>query len=507
MIVLDKKLESTWIKLSRNTIRWPRSKPIPEGISDEEFVLAIAPSYKDLIGELWETYTRQNRGPGKRLLTDKKTLAAYLLGFHLPNAARMTMALDRLAQRAEMGKLLGGGAIGTNFVDIGCGTGALSHTWYTTPGRRTAPASRYYLVDAWDGAIDIAVSGLERLGQPRDGIEIVKGRIEDRLFPRILNPRPELDGGRPWVLAFGYSWNEIRENPKAQRVLYQGMEDLVASQSPVAILILDPAQQSMARALMETHNSFLDLGFRVMYPCPHQMVCPMLERSRDWCYSDSVWRLPHVQRRIDKLLHLDREHIATSAYVYANPAMMELVGQEANSDKLKGRAVLVGKPTGRTPAEASKFLVCTPKGTLESSPARETQIRALPRGALINVSGGPFSEGKPQDASSAPSKAPLGNPQKGPLKSPLTSRHESDDSRPRRDASRPDRRPDSRSARDDRSRDQRGPSSPRASRDGDRPRDQKKRDDGPGRDSRGRPTSRDSARTPPRSKKKTKRRP
>jgi len=69
---------------------------------------------------------------------------------------------------------------------------------------------------------------------------------------------------------------------------------------------------------MQFRDEIVDLGYTALYPCPKSELCPMLKRSRDWCFSEAYWQVPEIQARIDRLIPTDRRKLNVTAFGFFN---------------------------------------------------------------------------------------------------------------------------------------------------------------------------------------------
>lgn len=402
MIKLRKNIEEAWLRTVREVVRWPRRHgKVPPGISDIDFVESVASSYRFEMSDMWETYTKNRSELSRRVLSDRKNLATYMLGFHLPNAARFNVLLQRLQSRHQTLVALRDFKGLVNIVDIGCGTGALSQVFCGELSPALGKRLSFYLQDALDGAVQLAQDGLQTMGH--DGpIHYVKGRIEERVLPRILQPATEPDA---WILTFGYVWNELARNPKAKEAMQSIFSKLVNHPKPVLLLFVEPSNQIAARGQMELRDWIVEQGYVALYPCPHQMSCPMLERSRDWCYSEEIWQLPRTQMKIDRLMEVNRKHLTSAAYAFASPAWMKEFG--GDNSKIEPMATVVGKPldekksfrrSGPPEAEPSdgSLLLCGTDGKLSKRPLPGAQLHRMQRGYQVYEQTKPATSARPR---------------------------------------------------------------------------------------------------------------
>lgn len=390
MIKLIKSVENAWLESVREIVRWPRSKgQVPKGISDQDFVETIIGHYREEMVAMWEVYTKNRSALSRRILSDRKNLATYMLGFHLPNAARFSVLIQRLETRHKSMGALRAFSGDVHVVDVGCGTGALSQTLCGDLSPALGKRLSFHLQDALEGAVKLAESGLKGMGH-QGLIEIVKGRIEDRVLPQVL--RSNKDGKEAWIFAFGYVWNELLQNSAAQQAMLSTFSALVAGGKPVLLLFVEPSNQGSAREQMVLRDTIVKQGFEALYPCPHQLACPMLERSRDWCYSEELWQVPRTQMKIDKFMGVNRKHLTSASYAFASPSWMTLF-KDQNLDRSRDPvSVVVGKPLDekKTPSREHRdgpgglphgsLLLCNPAGELTKRPLPPDQLQRMNRG-------------------------------------------------------------------------------------------------------------------------------
>jgi hypothetical protein len=164
---------------------------------------------------------------------------------------------------------------------------------------------------------------------------------------------------------------------------------------------------------MQLRDSLTKAGYGVLYPCPQSGACPLLERSRDWCYSEGQWDAPSEILRLDEMLDMDRRHLSGAGYLLASPALMEKISQGSKnqnpgvaSKKTNQEAIVVGRPN-RTTGPGFDYLVCQPSG-LDKIPHIPGDV-IIPRGLSVS---------KRDDVSpktTMPTKQPL-PPEKKPVR-------------------------------------------------------------------------------------------
>ena len=231
---------------------------------------AIFNANRDTVSELWEIYTQRRDELSRKLVTNKQTVVAYLLGFHMPNMARAQMLYERSNARHQWKKKLNGQKV--RVYDIGCGTAAMSLALDID--------AEYFLIDGSGPLLDAAALLAESCG------------LKTRTSRKVIE---DLDGkhfttadkdSTVHIYLLGYVWNELARNAPAKRKLLNILTKHLERNEKCFIFIAEPALEFMSRPAMELRDVLASAGFEAMYPCPHSEACPMLERPKDWCYSE-----------------------------------------------------------------------------------------------------------------------------------------------------------------------------------------------------------------------------
>jgi ribosomal protein RSM22 (predicted rRNA methylase) len=316
----------------------------------------IARKEKGKMCYLWEVFNEFRDELNPRLLSTKPNVLAYLLGFHVPNALRLMACLQRVEQRWSLKPLLKDYK-GLNVWDFGCGSGAFSQLVLAEFGP-FFEEKRVYLYDTNSLLLNVAKEFHEHLQTQIPALQNLKTYAR-KVSLSELNTSPHVDDQTLTIANLGYVWNELSKNPRAKSKVYSFFKHLVKENTPALIFILDPAHSQASRVMMETRNDLVEMGLKTIYPCPHDQPCPMLARSKDWCYSEfSLSGIPHETAYMDQLLGIKRTIFASSAYVFATPAAhSKLVANQEHS------AVVVGRPH-KVEEKGFTYLLCEEKGEL-----------------------------------------------------------------------------------------------------------------------------------------------
>lgn len=377
MIKLSPRLLQAWQDAVLALARLPRGFD-RQGASAGQKLSAILRSEMGGIHELWEIFTQDRGELGKFLVASKPQAVAYLLGFHLPNCARMQLALTRLEERYAFAEMLKA-ATGTIMLhDLGCGSGAMSHALVEFALAAGTTESRLHLhASDVSGLLLDTARQILAAAAPQAKLATHKTAIEQLPAERFGHRSPEETS----IYTLGYVYNELTKNPRAQRNL-QKIFDLHREKNEAAmIFLLEPGTQGMSRAAMEWRDRVTKSGWAALYPCPASTPCPMLERTRDWCYSEGAFDRPPPVLHVDEKLGTNRSRFASSIFVLATPAMLARLTPRRLPAK-----VVVGRPERSVPnPKAPKvgdqpidYLLCagTELQKVPAPPGREY----LPRG-------------------------------------------------------------------------------------------------------------------------------
>ena len=365
-----------------------RSARLPRGVNPKTHTPAamlqtIVKSEADEVARLWNIFTQDREDLSRHLLSEKRSAVAYLLGFHLANAARAQMVLTRAHVRQPLAKALRNVAGPILWHDLGCGTGALAQVVMHDLVKSKVPLSQVemHLSDLSGTLLDTAKEVFQAAGWG-ENVSTHKYLLE-KLSPARLAPTPEtgLTG-----YSLGYVWNELARNKAAREALLRVFEERVAKNQDALVLVLEPAMQELAREAMSFRDTMVELGYGVIYPCPHTSSCPLLERSRDWCYSEALWEVPKEIQRLDEMLDMDRSRLSGAGYLLASPSFMKRINPPSTTatqnKKQDEWGVVVGRPA-RTTGRGFDYLICSPDGMKKSPQGEGDSI--TPRGVPMRI--------------------------------------------------------------------------------------------------------------------------
>jgi ribosomal protein RSM22 (predicted rRNA methylase) len=220
---------------------------------DEALVGTTAAALTRDVERLIDTY-RSGATPLTPILASADDVLAYV-AYRMP----ATYAVVRAAlQQVQLGL--------TDFephtlVDFGAGTGAVgwaaAETWPTLSG--------VTLLEQSTAAI--------ALGQ-----RIVRSSSSDVLQAAAWRQwrLSEADVEKADVATAAYVLGELTEQQQAVLV------GLLMTTAPF-VVVIEPGTPAGFARIIRTRSALIDSGFTIVAPCPHEFMCPMLER-RDWCH-------------------------------------------------------------------------------------------------------------------------------------------------------------------------------------------------------------------------------
>lgn len=370
---LPGELISSW---ESSIIESARIRGTSRDASHKEKLAAIVRAERSNVKSLWEAFTTDRQNLPRYLLDPKKQTASYLLGFHLPNCARAWNLLNRFDRRHGLSKEANNYS-GINIFDLGCGTGAVGQSLVSFLKHKKVKAPiDVSLVDTQGPFLDATRLGFKNMGFEGQ-IRSKKARLEG-CFDMVAS---QLKKDKLNIVVLGYVWNELQNNPKAQRKFHEfAME---ASLYPTMFLVLEPANQHLARSAMELRDDMVMAGYKSLYPCIMSKPCPMLEKPKDWCYSETTWKLPKTISDLDRYLDLNRSKLKYAGYVLSSEMLAEKLAEIPEGEyTVVGRPTMQDKHTKKFDYKKDfEYLIC--KGESLAKAPSNAAPKLLSRGTLL----------------------------------------------------------------------------------------------------------------------------
>lgn len=308
------------------------------------------------IQHLWNAYNLERSTISKLRTTTKSVVFSYLLGFHQSNTARILASIRRATSERGIGDLINEFS-DIQVVDLGCGTGAAAAVWAHELSNRGKKFS-VSLYDRSSAFLDASVAVLRGLVDEKVEVSAYDIPLE-RCRPSGLQKSV---GTRAVILNAAYVWNEIITNKAAMSAFMEIMEWGAQASNPILLHVVDSAKDKISRGAMEFRDDLVKMGWTPVYPCPSSSACPMLERKRDWCFSEFKWQQDEASKAVDELLGTDRTDLTTSAYMFVNQRMQKRFKYIPNA------AVVVGRPVISRRGEEEvrrKYLACKPRALVD----------------------------------------------------------------------------------------------------------------------------------------------
>ncbi len=285
------------------------------------------------IRELWKTFNEERHHITSYLQNSHKEASAYLLGFQRANQARV----QEVFFRSQILSHLKGGDEPVKVVDLGCGTGAMSLGFLDSLAIEDSRLE-FHLVDKRRQLSALAEKQLTDLGLKSEQIVL---RNQD-LRQWFTMEKSDFEG--PQIILSGYLLNEIFADKEVSQLLKKFTKDWAGTKHPSAFVMVDSAHQNLGRLLLQWRDHMQELGWTPVYPCPTgQIHCPLLEKDKDWCFSEMDWHQEAFDRVVDEGLTLDRQTLSFSAFVFLNPAWLKKYQPRKRETVIIGRPLLMKK--------------------------------------------------------------------------------------------------------------------------------------------------------------------
>ena len=322
------------------------------------------------ISEIWSSYNSNREDLAKFNFGSLKYSYSYMVGFTLSNVSRFICVYDRVIKKIDKSKLKDINSI--SIWDIGCGSAALSSAflWNILTLLKEIKATDnsihldIHLVDRVGHFLDISKEFIKNICEYfkniKDGysydidlkIHTHKCAVEDFKIPSDFVSSSK---GSLSVYLAGYLYNELSSKKKGA-LLFEKLMIKAFSSTFSLVFLLDSANQTPSKKLMQLNEKLISSGFYPLYPCSFDFsACPLLSK-KDWCYTEGSFKKDPLSSLLDKYLKINRSKIATSAFVLTNQPLL------LDSNFLKSITV-VGKPVIKADPTQShiQYLLCDGK--------------------------------------------------------------------------------------------------------------------------------------------------
>ncbi len=111
----------------------------------------------------------------------------------------------------------------------------------------------------------------------------------------------------PKLMLFGHSANEMGSREAL---------NYISTHDPEHILFIEPGTKDFFPKMLEIRESLLEKGYRVLYPCPDSINCPLRD-TEDWCHQYvHVSHSPDVER-LSQMAGKDRRNLPLIVHLYS----------------------------------------------------------------------------------------------------------------------------------------------------------------------------------------------
>jgi hypothetical protein len=357
-----------WLETLYACSKPPKSRGVvvEPGKEHRRFEGLLRAQNQDVIA-LWESFTQERENLGRYLHDPKRAVSAYLLGFHLPNIMRVGMGFARLKNSKLLTEEL---KKPISVMDIGAGTGSMSLAIAGAVKPKSLEQFSFYLLESRNAFIDAAKTGLIMSRVDERRIHPKKTKLEDFFGNRTLTEKVASDPDC-LIVGLGYIWNEILRKTKLRNDLMNFLFQRYKQGHETIVIVSEPANEKICRDVMQLREEMTMMGYSAYYPCSHSAPCPMLKRTRDWCFSEANWNRPRQIEAVDKVLKINRSKINSTLLILG-----------AHTDLLEPRTnqgVVVGKPVDQDTSRI-EYLVCKESG-LDKTTANAASLH---RGEVVN---------------------------------------------------------------------------------------------------------------------------
>ncbi|MEZ4820128.1 MAG: small ribosomal subunit Rsm22 family protein [Bdellovibrionota bacterium] len=268
-------------------------------------------SLRKRIEQISDDFTAHRKALLGNYLIDPIDIAAYAMYFHSSSIHRMLHVLERVpAKLSDLPTQL-------SILDVGAGTGAASEAFLIFLSRmRKKRLPVFHLLDQSSAALAFAKEHLTRTSLMPIGVKTKTVDVQN-----IAPIQQSYD-----VYLFSNVINELSD--LALGNILKGMKQ------HAWIVMVEPALKETAQKLMQYKSTLTDLGLHIWAPCTHNLVCPMLKNTNDWCHFEAPWEMGDFRKSMDQALGHHSEALKY-AYLLAGQHKINEPRKRVLSPKLK----------------------------------------------------------------------------------------------------------------------------------------------------------------------------
>lgn len=318
-----------------------RKRTAPKGRRQlEDFIADLSEKNAASIRKLWDSYNTGGSRADHLRVTEAANAMSYLLAFHPNNLQRNFQILNRWDPNRKISEFLSTQSE-LHLLDLGCGAGAWSASVLEWLAKKPSSKARVSidLIDRSKYFLEVTAHGVNSQFS-FDSLKSLQADLRDDKAQYVIRKIASSceKNNRFLILGLSYVWNEF-SSPKAKARLLDVLKDTLHLSTPVLFFFSEPGREQEAREAQALREWQVDLGMRMLYPCPSSDSCPMLKTQKDWCYSEVPD--PDLQEwsSVGRVLKLRRQKLSTAYYISANPKAYELM-----SEILRPSQPIVGFP-------------------------------------------------------------------------------------------------------------------------------------------------------------------
>ncbi len=229
------------------------------------------------IEELSHNFT-QDRSSISEYLGNPRLVSAYVAFYLTTNIPKLEAVMKWMPEAWKKDLLE------CDLIDMGSGPGTFSLAW-----------------SLWNKNPNLKVIQIEN---SKPMLEQAR-KIWQGLYPHVelkQSERWNFENTKDRLMLFGHSANEMGS---------QLVTSTIEKASPDHLLFIEPGTKSFFPEMLKIRQWLLDHDYKVLFPCPLELECPMKGSDEDWCHqfiqvshSPDVERLTQMARKDRKLLPL-----------------------------------------------------------------------------------------------------------------------------------------------------------------------------------------------------------
>lgn len=322
------------------------------------------------LSELSDLFTSERSELNSGYLNQPPLRAAYLLYFLPINFAKTRFVLEQLPQAFWRRKKF-------RVLDLGSGPGSASLAFLDALGEKNPEAE-----------VELCLSDQNKktLEDARQVLSWEEGVKRPALQTVVSDARRFRFQGQYDLVLMSHVLNEWVRDSATERAEWL-MPRLLEHLAPQGLAVLtEPALKRPTRELMGLRDHLVEEGaFRVLAPCLHDEICPMLAATRnDWCHFYLSWDEPEYLQKLDRLVKNDNRFLKVAYLV---------VGRAEDFAKLPAANRRVFRVISNRMATRGKTecVLCGPAGRVQISrldrdrSAENRTLDEMRRGDLVEM--------------------------------------------------------------------------------------------------------------------------